>query len=156
MKPDQERIYFLIADSLEAARSSPYIEQLKEHGLEVLLLSERVDEWVMDQLDEFEGKKFKNASRGDLELGKLENEEEKKKHEEATKESEGLIKRIKDALAERVEDVRTSVRPARITGNSCAERARHGREHAAQLWRRRARRCLSRSPRWKSTRVIRS
>ena len=110
MKPGQERIYFLIAESVEAARSSPYIEQLKERGLEVLLMSERIDEWVMDHLDEFEGKKFKNTSRGDLELGSLENEEEKKKHEEESKESEGLLKRIKVALAERVEDVRTSVR----------------------------------------------
>jgi molecular chaperone HtpG len=110
MKPGQERIYFLIGESIEATRSSPYIEQLKEHGLEVLLLSERIDEWVMGQLDEFEGKKFKDASRGDLELGSLENEDEKKKHEEASKQSEGLVKRIKDALAERVEDVRTSVR----------------------------------------------
>ena len=110
MKPGQERIYFLIAESIEAARSSPYIEQLKERELEVLLLSERIDEWVMGQLDEFEGKKFKDTSRGDLELGKLEDEEEKKKHEEASKESEGLLKRIKDALGERVEEVRTSVR----------------------------------------------
>src|SRR3984885_5960706 len=110
MKPEQEKIYFLIGESLEAARSSPYIEQLKERGLEVLLLSERIDEWVMGQLDEVEGKKFKDTSRGDLELGPLENEEEKKKHEEASKESEGLLKRIKDALGERVEEVRTSVR----------------------------------------------
>ncbi|MBS0422349.1 MAG: molecular chaperone HtpG [Proteobacteria bacterium] len=110
MKPDQERIYFIIAESLEAARSSPYIEQLKERGLEVLLMAERIDEWVMDHLDEFEGKKFKNASRGDLELGKLENEDDKKKQEEVKKETEGLTKRIKDALGERVEEVRTSAR----------------------------------------------
>jgi molecular chaperone HtpG len=110
MKPGQERIYYLIAESVEAARSSPYIEQLKEHGLEVLLLSERIDEWVMGQLDEFEGKKFKDAARGDLELGKLEDDEEKKKREEASKESEGLLKRVKDALGDRVEEVRTSVR----------------------------------------------
>ena len=69
----------IIAESLDAARSSPYIEELKERGLEVLLLAERIDEWVMGQLDEFEGKKFKDASRGDLELGGLENEEDKKK-----------------------------------------------------------------------------
>jgi molecular chaperone HtpG len=110
MKPEQERIYYIIAESLDAARSSPYIEELKERGLEVLLMAERIDEWVMDQLDEFEGKKFKNASRGDLELGKLENEEDKKKQEEAKKETEGLTKRIKDALGDRVEEVRTSVR----------------------------------------------
>ena len=76
----------------------------------MLLLAERIDEWVMDQFDEFEGKKFKNASRGDLELGSLENEDDKKQHEEAKKESEGLLKRVKDALGDRVEEVRASVR----------------------------------------------
>jgi molecular chaperone HtpG len=110
MKPGQERIYYLIAESVAAARSSPYIEQLRERGLEVLLLSERIDEWVMGQLDEFEGKKFKDAARGDLELGSLENEADKKDREEALKESKGLLKRVKDALGDRVQEVRTSVR----------------------------------------------
>jgi molecular chaperone HtpG len=110
MKAGQERIYYIIAESVEAARSSPYIEQLKEHSLEVLLLSERIDEWVMGQLTEFEGKKFKDAARGDLELGGLENEAEKKQRDEAHKESKGLLKRVKDALGDRVEEVRTSVR----------------------------------------------
>jgi molecular chaperone HtpG len=110
MKPGQEKIYYLIAETVAAARSSPYIEQLKEHELEVLLLSERIDEWVMGQLDEFEGKKFKDAARGDLELGSLENEFEKQQHEEARKESKGLLKRVKDALGDRVQEVRTSVR----------------------------------------------
>jgi molecular chaperone HtpG len=110
MKPGQERIYYLIAESVAAARSSPYIEQLSERGLEVLLLSERIDEWVMGQLDEFEGKKFKDAARGDLELGSLENEADKKEREEALKESKGLLKRVKDALGDRVQEVRTSVR----------------------------------------------
>ena len=110
MKPGQEKIYYLIAENVTAARSSPYIEQLKEHGLEVLLLSERVDEWVMGQLDDFEGKKFKDAARGDLELGSLENELEKQRHEEERKESKGLLKRVKDALGDRVQEVRTSIR----------------------------------------------
>jgi molecular chaperone HtpG len=110
MKPGQEKIYFLIAESVEAARSSPYIEQLKAHGLEVLLLSERIDEWVMGQLTEFENKKFKDAARGDLELGTLESEAEKKQHEEEHKDSKGLLKRIKDALGDKVEEVRNSVR----------------------------------------------
>ncbi len=110
MKPGQERIYFLIAESVEAARSSPYIEQLRERGLEVLLLSERIDEWVMGQLDQFEGKRFKDAARGDLELGSLENEADKKQREEALKESKGLLKRVKDALGDRVSEVRTTVR----------------------------------------------
>jgi molecular chaperone HtpG len=110
MKAGQERIYFLIAETVEAARSSPYIEQLKERGLEVLLLSERIDEWVMGQLDTFEGKRFKDAARGDLELGGLENEADRKQRDAALKESKGLLKRVKDALGERVEEVRTSVR----------------------------------------------
>jgi molecular chaperone HtpG len=110
MKPGQDRIYYLIAESVEAARSSPYIEQLKERGLEVLLLSERIDEWVMGQLEEFEGKRFKDAARGDLELGSLEDETEKKRREAASNESEGLLKRVKDALGDRVEAVRTSAR----------------------------------------------
>jgi molecular chaperone HtpG len=110
MKTGQERIYYIIAESIDAARSSPYIEQLKERGLEVLLLSERIDEWVMGQLDQFEGKRFKDAARGDLELGSLENEADRKERDAALKESKGLLKRVKDALGDRVEEVRTSVR----------------------------------------------
>jgi molecular chaperone HtpG len=110
MKPGQDRIYFVIADSVDAARSSPYIERLKELGLEVLLLAERIDEWVMGQIDEFEGKKLKDAARGDLELGGLESEDEKKHHQEELKESEGLLKRVKDAVGDRIEEVRVSLR----------------------------------------------
>jgi molecular chaperone HtpG len=110
MKTGQTRIYYLIAESVAAARSSPYIEQLKERGVEVLLLSERIDEWVMGQLDEFEGKKFKDAARGDLELGELENEADKTEHDTALKQSEGLLKRVKDALGDRVQEVRVSTR----------------------------------------------
>src|SRR5215475_3299944 len=97
MKAGQQRIYYLIAESVAAARSSPYIEQLKERGVEVLLLSERVDEWVMGQLDEFEGKRFKDAARGDLELGTLAGAADKAAQEEAHKENKGLLKRVKDA-----------------------------------------------------------
>jgi molecular chaperone HtpG len=110
MKPGQDRIYFVIADSVDAARSSPYIERLKELGLEVLLLAERIDEWVMGQIDEFEGKKLKDAARGDLELGGLESEDEKKQHQDELKESEGLLKRVKDAVGDRIEAVRVSLR----------------------------------------------
>jgi molecular chaperone HtpG len=110
MQPGQERIYYVIADSVEAARASPYIEQLKERGVEVLLLGDRIDEWVMGQLDEFEGKKFKDAVRGDLELGSLAGEADKAKQEEAQKESKGLLKRVKDAIGDRVTEVRPSTR----------------------------------------------
>jgi molecular chaperone HtpG len=110
MQTGQDRIYYVIAESLEAARGSPAIERLKARGLEVLLLAERIDEWVMGQLDTFEGKRFKDAARGDLELGTLASESDRLQHNAELKESKGLLKRIKDALGERVTEVRVSER----------------------------------------------
>jgi molecular chaperone HtpG len=110
LKPGQERIYFLIAESIEAARASPYIERLKERGIEVLLLADRIDEWIMGQVETFEGKRFKDAARGDLELGALANEADKHDADAQLKESKGLLKRVKDALGERVLEVRPSTR----------------------------------------------
>jgi molecular chaperone HtpG len=110
MKPGQDRIFFVIGESIDAARSSPYIERLKERGLEVLLLAERIDEWVMGQIDEFEGKRLKDAARGDLDLGGLETEADKKQHDEELKESKGLLKRVKDAVGDRIQEVRVSSR----------------------------------------------
>jgi len=112
MKSGQERIYYLIADSLTAARGSPYLEQLKAKGIEVLLLTDRVDEWMMGYVREFEGKRFKDVARGDLELGGLEGEADKAAAEEALKENKKLLKRIKDALGERVSAVKVSSRLA--------------------------------------------
>ncbi|HEX3842818.1 MAG TPA: molecular chaperone HtpG [Steroidobacteraceae bacterium] len=114
MKPGQDRIYYIIAESAAAARSSPYIEQLTQRGLEVLLLCERIDEWVMGQFvgeaGTFEGKRFKDAARGDLELGTLESEADRKRRDEELKESKGLLKRVKDAIGDRVQEVRVSTR----------------------------------------------
>jgi molecular chaperone HtpG len=110
MKPGQERIYYVIADSIEAARASPYIERLRERGLEVLLLAERIDEWVMGQIEDFEGKKLKDAARGDLELGALESEADKKQHDAQLHDSEPLLQRVKTAVGERIEAVRVSSR----------------------------------------------
>src|SRR5690242_2683428 len=112
LKPGQDKIYYIIGESVAAARSSPYIERLKERGLEVLLLCERIDEWVMGQVDTFEGKRFKDAARGDLELGTLENEADRKRHDEDLKESKSLLKRVKDAVGDRVLEVRVSTRLA--------------------------------------------
>jgi molecular chaperone HtpG len=112
MKSGQDRIYYLIADSLTAARGSPYLEQLRAKGIEVLLLADRVDEWMMGHLREFEGKRFKDVARGDLELGGLEGEADKAAAEEAQKENKKLLKRIKDALGERVSEVKVSSRLA--------------------------------------------
>jgi len=118
MKPGQDRIYYIVAESIAAARASPYIEQLTQRGLEVLLLGERIDEWIMGQMagqtlgdiDGFPGKRFKDAARGDLELGPLESETERKRREEELKESKGLLKRVKDAIGERIVEVRVSTR----------------------------------------------
>jgi molecular chaperone HtpG len=110
LKPGQDRIYYVIAETLEAARGSPAIERLKERGLEVLLLAERIDEWMMGQVESYEGKRFKDASRGDLELGGLASDADRQQHDARLKESKGLLKRIKDALGERVTEVRVSER----------------------------------------------
>jgi molecular chaperone HtpG len=116
MKPGQDRIYYIIAESAAAARASPYIERLTQRGLEVLLLSERIDEWVMGQLpgdvDGFPGKRFKDAARGDLELGTLESEADRKRLDEERKENKGLLKRVKDAIGDRILEVRVSDRLA--------------------------------------------
>jgi molecular chaperone HtpG len=112
MKSGQERIYYLIADSITAARGSPYLEQLRAKGIEVLLLADRVDEWMMGYVREFEGKRFKDVARGDLELGDLEDAASKAAIDEAVKENKKLLKRIKDALGERVSEVKVSSRLA--------------------------------------------
>jgi molecular chaperone HtpG len=110
MSAGQQRIYYVIAESVEAARAHPAIERLKERGLEVLLLAERIDEWVMGQLTDFEGKQFKDAARGDLDLGGLASDADRQERDAALKESKGLLKRVKDALGERVSEVRVSER----------------------------------------------
>jgi molecular chaperone HtpG len=112
MKPGQDKIYYVIAETAAAARGSPYIETLRAKGVEVLLLSDRIDEWVMGYLTEFDGKRFKDVARGDLELGGLVDAAEKEKVEAAVKEHETLLKRFKEALGDRVEDVRVSTRLA--------------------------------------------
>ncbi|MBV9345685.1 MAG: molecular chaperone HtpG, partial [Gammaproteobacteria bacterium] len=110
MQPGQERIYFVTAESVHAARGHPAIERLRERNIEVLLMGERIDEWMMGQLTEFEGKRFKDAARGDLELGGLASAADKSRHDAELKESKGLLKRVKDALGERVSEVRVSER----------------------------------------------
>jgi molecular chaperone HtpG len=112
MQPGQERVYYLIADSLDAARQSPHLELLQQKGIEVLLMADRVDEWVMGSVTEFDGKKLKDVARGDLELGALAGAAEKAQAEAALKESKGLLKRCKDALGDRVREVRPSARLA--------------------------------------------
>jgi molecular chaperone HtpG len=110
MSAGQERIYYVIGDNHGAARGSPHIERLRNKGIEVLLLGDRIDEWVMGQLTEYSGKRFKDASRGDLELGALADAAEQQRVEAALKESKGLLRRCKEALGARVREVRPSTR----------------------------------------------
>ena len=106
MKEGQEKIYFVTADSYQAAKNSPHLEIFKKKGIEVLLMGERIDEWLMQHLNEFDGKQLHSIARGDLDLGELDDEETKKAQEEAEKQIEGVLERAKTALGEKVLDVK--------------------------------------------------
>ncbi|APZ43671.1 molecular chaperone HtpG [Acidihalobacter ferrooxydans] len=110
MPEGQDKIYYITADSFLAAKNSPHLELLRKKGIEVLLLSDRVDEWLTSHLQEFDGKSLVSVAKGDLDLGQIESEDERKSQEETEKAAEGLVERIKTALGERVEDVRVSHR----------------------------------------------
>jgi molecular chaperone HtpG len=112
MKPGQKEIYFVIADSFAAAKSSPHLEVLRSKGVEVLLLSDRVDEWLVDHLREFDGKPLRNVARGELDIGAVQSDEEKQQRETLSKEHGALVERIKKALEARVSDVRVTNRLA--------------------------------------------
>ncbi|WP_105265052.1 molecular chaperone HtpG [Pseudoalteromonas sp. T1lg76] len=106
MSEGQDKIYYVVADSFEAAKNSPHLEIFRKKGIEVLLLSDRVDEWMMSHLTEFQDKQFQSITRGDLDLGDLDDEESKKAQEESEKEVAGLLERIKTALGDKVKEVR--------------------------------------------------
>jgi len=110
MKEGQEHIYYVTADSYAAAKNSPHLEIFRKKGIEVLLLSDRVDEWLVSSFDEFEGKHLQSVAKGTLDLGKLDDEEEKKHQEEISKDFESVLKQIKDVLADKVSEVRVSHR----------------------------------------------
>ena len=110
MKEGQEKIYYITADSFNAAKNSPHLEIFRKKGIEVLLMSERVDEWLMSHLNEFDGKQIESVTRGSLDLGELDDEEEKKAQEELSKASEGLVERVKTALGDKVKEVRVTHR----------------------------------------------
>lgn len=110
MKSGQNKIYYVIADTFTAARSSPHLEVLKQKGIEVLLLSERVDEWLMDHLREFDGKQLRNVTRGDLDLSAIEGGEDKQAGEQLAKDHAQLTARIQAQLQEQVAAVRVTTR----------------------------------------------
>ncbi len=108
MQEGQDKIYYIAADSHSAAKNSPHLEIFKKKGIEVLLLSDRVDEWLTSHLNEYEGKKIQSVAKGELDLGK--DEESEKELEEKAKSSEKLIKRMNKALEDKVEEVRVTNR----------------------------------------------
>ena len=110
MKEGQDKIYYITADSFNAARNSPHLEVFRKKGVEVLLLTDRVDEWVVSHLTEFDGKQLVSVAKGGLDLGKLEDEAEKKEQEKEAGELKDLIAKIKQSLGERVKDVRVTHR----------------------------------------------
>jgi molecular chaperone HtpG len=110
MKEGQDKIYYITADSPAAARHSPHLEVFGKKDVEVLLLSDRVDEWLVTSLTEYKGKPLQSVTKGDLDLGDLADKEEKEHKEQAAKEHGDLLKRLKGSLGERVAEVRASTR----------------------------------------------
>jgi molecular chaperone HtpG len=110
MQPEQDVIYYITADSFAAAQHSPHLEIFRKKGIEVLLMSDRVDEWLLGSLTEFEGKKLQSIAKGDLDLGKLESDTEKEIHKKIEEEAKTLVEKIKNTLGDQVKDVRVTHR----------------------------------------------
>ncbi|KTF39314.1 molecular chaperone HtpG [Xanthomonas translucens] len=110
MKDGQDKLYYLSGESYAQIKDSPHLEVFRKKGIEVLLLTDRIDEWLMSYLTEFDGKSFVDVARGDLDLGKLDSDEEKQAMEAAAKAKQGLVERIQQALGEDVSEVRVSHR----------------------------------------------
>ena len=110
MKEGQEAIYYITADSLAAAKNSPQLEVFKKKGIEVLLMTDRVDEWALNYLNEFDGTPMQSVAKGAVDLGKLQDEAEKKAAEEAAETFKPLLAKLKEALKDKAEDVRVTTR----------------------------------------------
>ena len=110
MKEGQDAIYYITAETFNAAKNSPHLEVFRKKGIEVLLFSERVDEWMLSYLTEFDGKQLASVAKGDLDLGKLEDEAEKKAQEQEADEFKPLVEKIKASLGGRVKEVRVTHR----------------------------------------------
>ena len=110
MKEGQDTIYYVTSDSYKAAANNPQLEAFKKKGIEVILMSDRIDEWMMSTLTEFDGKHMKSIIKGDIDLDKFETPENKEKFEKESKDFEKVLKEIKEVLKDKVEDVRLSKR----------------------------------------------
>ena len=110
MKEGQQKIYYIVADGFKAASHSPHLEIFRKKGIEVLLLHDRIDEWLMSHLTEFDGKSFADVAKGNLELDDMADEAEKQAQEETAKAKEDLVKRVQQALGDNVQEVRVTHR----------------------------------------------
>lgn len=110
MKEGQDKIYFITADTLAAARNSPHLEVFKKKGVEVLLLTDRVDEWVVGSLFEFDGKALQSVAKGQLDLGALEDDADKEAQKQAEEAAKPLVEKVQSALGDKVKEVRATVR----------------------------------------------
>jgi molecular chaperone HtpG len=112
MKEEQDKIYYLTADSYAAAKNSPHLEQFKSKGIEVILMCDRMDEWLMNYLTEFDGKQFQSITKAGLDLSKFDDEADKEKQKETEEEFKSVVERTKTYLGERVKEVRTTFKLA--------------------------------------------
>lgn len=110
MQEGQDKIYYVVAENFNTAKNSPHLEVFRKKGIEVLLLSNRIDDWLMGHLVEYDSKSFEDVAKGDLDLGKLESDDDKKEQEKIEKEMEPFVKRMKDVLADKVDEVRVTHR----------------------------------------------
>ncbi len=110
MKEGQDKIYYIVADGFAAAKNSPHLEIFRKKGLEVLLLTDRVDEWLMSHLHEFEGKSLQSVAKGALDLDKIASEDEKQEQKQAEDQCKDLLVRVKEVLGDKVKEVRISSR----------------------------------------------
>lgn len=110
MQTDQEKIYYITAETFSAAKNSPHLEIFRKKGIEVLLLTDRVDEWMLSGLSEYEGKSLHSVTKGGLDLGKLEDKEEKKKQEASAEEFKKITEKVKKILGDKIKDVRITHR----------------------------------------------
>jgi molecular chaperone HtpG len=108
MKEGQDAIYYITADTLAAAKNSPQLEVFRKKGIEVLLMTDRVDEWALNYLHEFDGTPLQSVAKGAVDLGKLQDEDEKKKAEEAAEAFKPVLAKLKEALKDKAEDVRVT------------------------------------------------
>lgn len=110
MKPDQKKIYYVTADTFVSAKNSPHLEIFRKKGIEVLLLSDRIDEWLVGHLTEYQGKPLQSVAKGSVDMSELTDETEKKEQEKTQDDFASLLKQVKDVLGDKIKEARITYR----------------------------------------------